>query len=113
MEDETPLISALFEKAERYTRTSAELFKLKAIDKSAEMLSALAAKLVVLIAGVLFFLIFNIGVALWIGRRLGESYYGFFSVAGFYGLAGIVLYLFRDALIGMPVRNSIISQALK
>ena len=112
MENHAILIGKLFEKAERYTMSSVELYKLKVIDKSADVISSLTARLAVILFITLFFLILNIGIALWIGETLGKSYYGFFIVAGFYALVGIVLYLFRNRWIKEPLRNSIITQAL-
>ena len=112
MENHATLIGKLFEKAERYTMSSVELYKLKVIDKSADVISTLTARMAVILFITLFFLILNIGIALWIGETLGKSYYGFFIVAGFYALVGIVLYLFRNRWIKEPLRNSIITQAL-
>jgi hypothetical protein len=112
MEDQSSLIGTLFEKTEHYTKTSAELYKLKAIGKSADIISSLAARLTVIVFLTLFILILNIGVALFLGDVLGKSYYGFFIVAGFYALCGIVLYIFRTRWIKSPLKNSIINQAL-
>ena len=112
MKNQTSLIEEFFEKAENYTRTSVELYKLKAIDKSADVISALVSRLVVIAFIALFFLIFNIGAALWIGEMLGRSSYGFFIIAGFYALAGTLFLAFRNALVRRPLRNEIITQAL-
>lgn len=113
MEDQALLIKTLLEKTEHYMRTSAELYKLKAVDKSADVISSLAARLAVIVVITLFFLILNIGISLWIGEMLGRSYYGFFIVAGFYALAGAILYAFRNKWIKEPMRNSIITNVLK
>ncbi len=112
MEQQTTLIGVLFEKSEQYLKTSAELYKLKAIDKSADVISTFTARVSIVLFITLFFLILNIGVSLWIGEALGKSYYGFFIVSGFYALGAGVLYLFRDRWIKTPVKNSIITQAL-
>jgi|ERR1035437_2730726 hypothetical protein len=112
MEDQASLIGTFFEKTEHYTRASAELLKLKAIDKSADIISTLTARVTIIVFITLFFLILNIGIALWIGEGLGKSYYGFFIVAGIYALAGILLYAFRNKWIKEPLRNSIITQVL-
>src|ERR1039457_1611247 len=112
MENQASLIGTLFEKAEHYAQTSAELYKLKAIDKSADVLSTLTARLAIIGFITLFFLTLNIGIALWIGEILGKTYYGFFIVAGFYALIGILLYVYRNNLVKEPLRNSIISQVL-
>jgi len=113
METQASLIETLFEKSDRYTRTSAELYKLKAIGKSAELISVMTARLAVIVFMILFFLILNIGIALWIGEGLGKTYFGFFAVAGFYALGGALLYFFSNRWITAPLRNSIILQALK
>ena len=112
METNSHMIEALFEKTEKYTRTTAELYKLKAIEKSADVISTLSVRLVVFVFISLFFLIMNIGVALWIGELLGKAYFGFFIVAGFYALIGLVLFLIGNRWIKEPLRNSIILQAL-
>ena len=113
MEKQVLLIETLFERTERFTKSSAELYKLKAIDKFADMLSTLIARITVMVFVILFFLILNLGVAMWLGEILGKLYYGFFCVAGFYALGGILLFVFRDEWIKTPLRNSIITQALK
>lgn len=112
MESPTSLVVTLFEKTEHYAKSSVKLYKLKAIDKSAEVISTITARLAVIVAFTLFFLILNIGIALLVGEMLGKSYFGFFIVAGFYALAGITLYVFRNKWIKTPLRNSIIAQAL-
>lgn len=112
MENQHSVIGTLLEKTEHYARSSAELYKLKTIDKSAEVISSLISRLAILLFASLFFLILNIGIALYLGEILGRSYYGFFIVSGFYALAGIVVYFFRTKWIKAPLKNSIISQAL-
>lgn len=112
MENQPSAIGTLFEKSEHYMKSSVELLKLKALDKSTDVLSDLTAGLAVIAFITMFFLILSIGAALWIGEALGKSYYGFFSVAGFYGLIGILLYAFRKEWIKEPLKNSIIAQAL-
>ena len=112
METQSTTIISLVERAEQYGKANVELYRLKMIDKSAEVVSTMATKLAVIIFFTLFFLILNVGIALWIGDLLGKSYLGFFSVAAFYAIAGILLYAFRDKWIKTPIRNSIILQAL-
>ena len=113
MTDQASQIASLFERTEHFTRTSAELYRLKSIDKSADVISTLTAHLVVIIALVLFFLIVNIGIALWLGEWIGKAYYGFFIVAGFYAVIGVILYFAGTKWIKTPLQNAIITQALK
>lgn len=113
MEDKATPLETLFERAEDYSRTSIKLLKLKAIDKTAEIVSALISWIVIITIMALFFMVLNIGIAFWIGELLGKTYYGFFIVAAFYALLGIVFLIFSKQWIKKPVCNSIISQLVK
>lgn len=113
MEEQSGLIESLIEKGEQYGKTTIELLKLKTLDKSADVASNLVSWLIVGIFAVLFFLILNIGVALWIGEVLGKSYYGFFAVSGFYLLLALIFGIFRKQLIKKTVNESIITQVLE
>lgn len=111
-ENETP-IQSLFEKAENYSKTSLELFKLQAVDKSADVMSSLISRLAVIITVVLSLLIVNIGLALFIGKLIGDSFYGFFVIGGIYAIIAVILHQFRHQWIKDPISNSIINQMLK
>lgn len=113
MEDKASTLETLIERAENYSKTSVELFKLKTIDKTSEVVSGLASGLIVIIIGALFFMILNIGIAFWIGEMLGKSYYGFFVLSGFYALLTLITKIFSNRWIRKPIRNSIISQLEK
>lgn len=113
MEEQENLVESLFEKAQEYSKTTVELYKLKALDKTADVVSTMASSLVVTGAVLFFLFLFNIAVALWIGDLLGKSYYGFFIVAGFYCLASIVLnYMMKD-WIKSRISNSVITHMFK
>jgi hypothetical protein len=113
MDEQSGLIESLIEKGEQYGKTTIELLKLKTLDKSADVASNLVSWLIVIIFVVLFFLILNIGVALWLGELLGKSYYGFFVVSGFYALLALIFGIFRKQLIKDPLNNSIVEQVLE
>jgi len=113
MESNATGIEGLIEKAENYSKTTIELMKLKAIDKSAEVTSFLAVRLVLFMAVALFIVIVNIGVALWVGDLLGKIYYGFFVVAAFDAILVSLLYLFRNKFIAEPLTDSVITQLMK
>jgi len=106
-------LETLFAKAEDYGKTTIELFKLNAIDKSADVVSSLVSRLAILMVVALFVLIISIGIALWVGELCGKSYYGFFIIGGLYALTAILLYAFRHPWLKYPVNNSIIAQMLK
>jgi|SRR6185369_5501265 len=113
MNDPAKAIETLFEKAGDYGKTTIELFKLNAIDKSAEVVSALTIRLAIGLVCACSVFILSIGLALWIGELLGKLYYGFFVIAGCYVLLVSLLYIFRRQWIKDPVNNSIIIQMLK
>src|SRR5450759_4931848 len=109
MDEQSGLIESLIEKGEQYGKTTLELIKLKTLDKSADVISNMVSWAIVIVFVVLFFLILNIGVALWIGELLGKSYYGFFAVSGFYAILAIVFIIFRKQFVKNPLNNSIIN----
>ena len=113
METPTEHIESLFANAGEYLENKTELWKLKMIDKTSEAISSVVEKLVVIFIGIIFFLLFNIALALLIGYWLGNSFYGFFILAGFYGIVGLVIHLSRDKFIRTPITNSIIKKFLK
>jgi lipoprotein signal peptidase len=113
MEKPSILIEELFEKVESYSKTTYELSKLQALETTTIVVSSLVSRLSVITIFFLFTLVLNTGIALLLGELLGKFYYGFFIVAAFYLLAGIVLYFFLHQWIKKPVSDLIITQALK
>jgi hypothetical protein len=113
MEGKVAIVESLLDRTEAFAKTSVDLFKLKALDKTADVASLVVSRVVVAIVIAILSVLLNIGIALWIGDALGKSYYGFFIVAAFYVLVWIILALFKDALLENPVRNAIIRKAFK
>jgi uncharacterized membrane protein len=113
MEDKTTPVEVLLARAQAYTKTSIELFKLKATDKLAELTSNLASGFVILVILVLFFVNLNIAIALLLGDLLGKAWLGFILISGLYVCIGCIIFLFRNKWIKRPVSNSIIELLLK
>lgn len=113
MTDNTTPIATLFERAEDYGKTTLNLLKLNAIDKSADVVSSLVSRLAVIMTVVFSVLIVSVGLSLWLGKLLGDAFYGFFIIGGFYALLAILLQVFRHQWLKYPVSNSIIKQMLK
>ncbi len=113
MEDNTTFLESLLERASEYGKTSLELAKLKTLDKTTDIVSSLVPQSVVIILIASFMLFLNLGIALWLGDILGKTFYGFFVVAGFYILVGIVIHLFMHKWIKKLVGNYIIKHILK
>lgn len=113
MEDNAKFIESLLERAVEYGKTSYELEKLKALDKTSDVVSSFIPHSVVFVIIASFMLFFSLGLALWFGEILGKTCFGFFVVAAFYGVTGIVLHLFFHKWLKKLVRNYIIKQVLK
>jgi hypothetical protein len=113
MEENARLIESLLEKATEYAKTSFELVKLKALDKTSDVVSSLIPHSVVVSLIASFLLFLNLGIAFWLGEILGKTFYGFFVVAAFYVVAGIVIHFFMHKWIKKLVRNYFIKQVLK
>lgn len=112
-EKENHIIESLLERGEEYGKTTLELLKLKALDKSVGMASIIVFYSLVIITGCIFFLLVTIGVAIWLGEITGKLWYGFFTVAGFYGITAVILYLFMGKRIKKVAADFIIRHLLK
>lgn len=106
-------IRMLFEKAEDCATTTLELMKLKAIDKSADAVSSFTMQLMFFMVVVMFIILINIGLALWIGELLGKLYYGFFVMGAFYALLTILLRSYLHQWLKVLISNFVITQILK
>jgi hypothetical protein len=113
MEQHLKQFDALIEKADAYAKTSVELIKLKTIDKVADGTSSFVAWSAFIIAAILFFITINFGIALWLGDLMGKIYYGFFVVAGFYAIVGLILFIFRNKWIKKPLNDSMVNEMMK
>lgn len=112
MEDRAILLETLLGKAKDYSKTSVELFKLKAVDKTVTISSLLIPRTIAFffVCSFLFFL--NLGIAIWLGEILDKMYYGFFVVAAFYGIVALFVHVFMRKWLKKKVSNSIIKHLL-
>jgi len=113
MESPSDLVGTLFDSVDAYTKTTIELVKLKSMEQTANLVAPWISRLVVFILLLAFSILFNIGIALWLGDMLGKLYYGFFIVAGFYLLSGIAVRIFLYQWIIDRIRHSIYSNFLQ
>lgn len=113
MEDNTRMIESLIEKAADYGKTSFKLVKLKAIDKTSNVVSTLIPLSVVVVFVLFFMLFLNLGLALWLGKILGETFYGFLLLSACYGITAIFIRVFMYKWLKKLVCNNFIKQVLK
>jgi hypothetical protein len=111
--ENTTKIEKLIEKAEAYGKTSFELCKYNTMYKSADIISSFITKTIITLVLVLFSLLLNVGLSLWIGELLGETYYGFFICAALYLFLALLFYVFRYNWIKRPINNFIINRLIK
>lgn len=113
MKDKAVLIEMLFGKVESYTKTTIELYRLKAIDKLTDVFATIASGLILAVIIALFFILFSIGLALFLGELLGKSYYGFFALSGLYGLIAIIIAMNRREWLEFKLNDFLINQIFK
>jgi len=113
MEDNAKLIESLLERAVEYGKTTFELGKLKALDKTSDVVSSFVPHSIGIVLFASCMLFINLGLAFWIGEMLGKTYFGFFVVAAFYGFLGMIIYFFMYKWLKKLIRNYIIKQVFK
>lgn len=113
MEDKTTTIETLLESAGEYGIASYELIRLKTIEKTSDVISSFLPHSVVLTMFLSFLLFLNLGLAFWLGQILGEIYFGFIAIAGFYFIVGIVIHFFMHKWLKRHIGNAFIKQLLK
>lgn len=106
-------IESLYNKVKEYTETTIELYKLNAIEASADVLSSIVSRIVFILVFALFTLFINITISLLIGNLLGAYYWGFLVVSGFYLIIMVLLYYYNGKLIKAPITNLVIEKLLK
>jgi hypothetical protein len=113
MEEKSKLFESLIESATDYGKTSIELVKLKAVDKTSDVVSTLIPYSLIFFLIATFMLFFNFGLAFWIGEMLGKIFYGFFIVAAFYLMIMAAVYFFMNKWLKKVITNFVIKQLLK
>lgn len=106
------LIESLFGQSKEYVENRIELLKLKAVDKTASVFSAVVSGVILFVVFFIFFVILNIGLALWIGDVAGKSYIGFLLLALFYAIIGLVVFFGRNTWMKAAFTSMIIKKIL-
>jgi hypothetical protein len=113
MDEKENILSSLWDSVEEYSKTNIELIKLKGLDKASDIAAAAISRITAIIAYFTFLLMASLGVAFWLGAVLGRIWYGFFVVAAFYGLLGLLAYFFLHKGLKRVFADMIIHQTLK
>jgi hypothetical protein len=92
--------------------TKSKILVLKATDKASTVTGMAVSYMIFAFLFVIIFVLLSIGAAIWISAKMGDSFSGFFIVAGGYAVLALILYIGRDVFIKKPVANKVISEIL-
>jgi hypothetical protein len=106
------LIESLFNQSKEYASNRLDLLKLKSIDKTSSVASAVITGVALFVVFFIFFVVLNIGIALLIGDLLDRSWLGFLILAAVYAIAGFVIFKGRDKFFKTPVLQMLIRKFL-
>lgn len=109
MEEQKEIMKDIFEKVENLTSTSIELYKLKLINKSSSLLSALIINMLILFFALFFFAFITVAMAILIGKWLENYGYGFLIISSFYLALAVLLYAFRKPFSNRIIENKLLS----
>lgn len=110
LKEEKHKLEVMLEHLKEYAETRIDLIALEVQDKLSEILSSVATYAVV---GLLMFftlLFISIGAAISLSDYFHSSAAGFFCVAGFYLIVGLIAFLTRRSLIKTPVTNALLKK---
>lgn len=108
--EEINKVERLLEHIEEYGETRLDILVLSMQDKLSNVLSSIASILILGILTMFFLLFVSVSTAWWIGEILHSPSMGFLSVAGFYFLVVLVIYLNREKWIKLPIINALIKK---
>lgn len=112
MEDKVNLIESIVERVTEYGKTSLELVKLNALEKTSDVISSVIPYIVAAVIFAFAMVFLNVGLALWLGEILGEIFYGFLVIAAFYCIVAIIFRFFMRKWLKKLISNYIIKQVL-
>jgi len=99
--------------AAEYVETKTKLWKLKMVEKAAEIYGMIVAKLIFFCAIAVFALFLTVGIALWLGELLGKTYYGFFIMGGVFLIVGLIFLGASKGWAENPSSNNLVKKLLK
>ncbi len=107
--DEKINVESILKHLNDYFETRLELFLLNSSEKASVFISSIATFFLIMLTMMFVLLFLSIGSALWIGQSIGNISTGFLYVGLFYLIVSIILFIFRNSLIKIPVMNKLLS----
>ena len=103
----------LAENIEELMNVKLDSVKLSIAEKSSRVASNLIAGIIVGIAITCFVIFFSVALAYFLGLYLGNVSSGFLIVSGIYLLLALIIRIFKEKMIRIPIMNSILWQLTK
>ena len=113
MNNGSNLLESLIGNSKDYVEDRVNLLKLKAVDKSSDLASAILSFIPLVLTFIIVFILLNIGIALLIGDWVGRASWGFLILTGVYIIIALVLFKQRTKWIKIPFANMLIRKFLK
>ena len=93
-----------------YAETRVNYLILDAQEKVVDTVADVITGAVIAIIGLFLLFFLSIGAAWYISVTTGKPFIGFFAVAGFYAVVGLLIFAFRKTLFHQPVTNNLIKK---
>lgn len=113
MEDIKSGIVDIAEDLKEYVQTSADLYKMKATEKGAELGAEMIINIIAAVFISMAFLFASLAAAFSLSEWIGSQYSGFLIVAGFYTLAGITVIILKKKGWKVSLADTIVKQVYK
>jgi hypothetical protein len=110
MSEEFKKIESLLEQIKDYANTRIAQAKLSIAENVSKVISNLVASLFAVLVFFFFLFFVSFAGAIALGQLFNNSWLGFLIVAGFYLLAGIIIWWLKEKLLRIPIMNSLIGK---
>mgnify|MGYP003410258537 FL=1 len=104
---------ASFDETDKYGKSKLEVFQLKSVGDSANLISSLTSKLTILVIVAFFSLFLTMGLCLYLGYFTFQLHNAFFVLASLFLLFGLILVVNKGEIIKEPMKYLIITSLLK
>lgn len=96
-----------------YSNNRIDLVKLSLVEAVAKAAASVTSNLILFFTFFAFFVFASFALALFIGKRMGDYYWGFGIIAGFYLLLFLLTLMLRKNQIEKPILNQTIRKLME
>ncbi len=104
---------SMIDKLKQYVNVRIELAKLSVVEKGSKLFATIVTDSIIGILFVLTFVFASFGLCFYLSEVIGNTYVGFFIVAGFYLLIGLIVYAIKDSILEKRLANRVITKVFK